>query len=328
MVKRIKQHWRKGLVTGQLSARQNTPRAAELVGAPDDRGVLNVGGRLGAGHGPQAIRSMLSQFMLGMDGAVGRIELFEGRDCDPGATIEDGHRAVRRAVQAALLSGAVPIVLGGGHDYGYPHFGGVHDALGNKLALINVDAHLDVRPPGDEGITSGSPFYLALEEGILKPSRFVEFGIQEHCNDQVYHQYLKNKSVDIQLLDECRAGKGTLHNFQRAVASFGKRGLKTVVSFDVDAVQMAFAPAVSAPQADGFTPAELLAMAEWCGTRDEVVSIGFFELAPSLDENQKTSRLVATAIHRFLCGLSRRGEKKSRRTSLRRNAVGRLLLRR
>lgn len=321
MLKKIKHHW---VISSQ--DRQNSPTpSASLIGAPDDRGVLNVGGRLGAGHGPQFVRQMLSQFMLGIDGSLANIDLFYGKDINPGPSIEAGHQTLRRAVFDEIRANITPIVVGGGHDYGYPHVAGVYDVFKDKIALINIDAHLDVRPPSVEGITSGSPFYLALEDGIVKPKNFIEFGIQEHCNDVSYRDYLRKKKVEILTLEEVRTGKGGVAaNFQKLVTRFTRRGLKVVVSFDIDAVQMAHAPGVSAPQTDGFTPAEFFEMAHYCGTLKDIVTVGFFELAPPLDENQKTTRLVATAIHRFLSGFSQRGAK----TLHRPNAVRRLLRRR
>lgn len=309
MVKKIKHLWR-----SEPPGRQNEPRVAQILGAPDDRGVLNVGGRLGAGHGPSAIRAMLASFMTGLDGEIGKIVLHKGLDIDIdiGESIVEGHRRFREAIAESIASGVLPIAIGGGHDYGYPHFAGVADALSGRAALVNVDAHLDVRPPGSEGITSGSPFYLALEEGVLKPSNFVELGIQEHCNDQSFGEYLRDKGARVIMLDDARRKDGgPVTVLKNQIESFAKKGLRTVVSFDVDAVQMAHAPGVSAPQIDGFTPGEFLSMARVCGENASVASVGFFEFAPPLDENQRTARLVATAIHRFLSGFSRRVEMSS-----------------
>jgi formiminoglutamase len=304
MIKKIKNHWIDGVPSRQIS-----PPSAILIGAPDDRGVLNVGGRLGAGHGPAATRAMLANFMLGIEGAIGRVELYKGADIAIGETIEEGHSALRTAVHQSLSSGTTPIVIGGGHDYGYPHIAGASDFFKGKVALINCDAHLDVRPPTAEGITSGSPFYLALENRVIRPASFVEFGIQEHCNDESHYRYLKKLGVKTLSLSDVRQGRGAIEAFKKLVAQYSRKGLKTIVSFDVDSVQMAHAPGVSAPLCDGFTPEELLAMASFCGECRDVASIGFFELAPPLDENQKTTRLVATAIHRFLSGLSLRDAK-------------------
>jgi formiminoglutamase len=257
---------------------------------------------------------MLAGFMLGIDGAIGRVELHQGYDVDPGPTIEAGHASIRQAVSRSIEGQFVPIVIGGGHDYGYPHAAGASDVFGGKIAVINVDAHLDVRAPTPEGITSGSPFYLALEEGVMAPENFIEFGIQEHCNAEPLYTYLMKKKVRIIGLDEARSGEGAAKKLENLIVKFAREGLRTVVSFDVDSVQAAHAPGVSAPQCDGFTPDEFLSMARLAGENPSVPTIGFFELAPSLDDNsQRTTRLVVTALHRFLCGLSRRAEKKSRR---------------
>lgn len=309
MLKKIRHHWIVDRAGGQNSPIQpRIPKmpAAVLIGAPDDRGVLNVGGRLGAGHGPAAVRNMLGQYMLGLHGAIGRVEVHQGFDVDLGECIEAAHANVRRAVAVQLSAGVTPIVIGGGHDFGYPHAAGAFDALKGRIAVINIDPHLDVRPPVAEGITSGSPFYLALEDGVIKPENFVEFGIQEHCNDEMYYAYAKQKGVKIYLLDETRAKGSPAAMLEKLIQKFARAGLKSVVSFDVDSVQMAHAPGVSAPQADGFTPGEFLAMARVCGENPNVATVGFFELAPPLDVAQQTTRLVATAVHRFLSGLSER----------------------
>ena len=328
MLKRIRHHWIPQRVDGQNSpiiAEISSKPTAILLGAPDDRGVLNVGGRLGAGHGPAAIRQMLGQFMLGMTGAISKIELQQGFDIALGESIESSHADMRHAVMTALQAGQTPIVLGGGHDYGYPHVAGASDAYGGNIALINVDAHLDVRPPSPEGITSGSPFFLALENKVVRAERFVEFGIQDHCNDESYYKYAVEKGVRIMMLDETRTSGSPADVLEKLIEGFAKKKIHVVVSFDVDAIQMAYAPGVSAPQSDGFTPAEFLKMAKLCGSNSNVATVGFFEFAPPLDEHQKTARLVATAIHRFLGGFSERDALKKNKK--RRNPVRRLLAR-
>lgn len=328
MLKRIKHHWIPQRVDGQnqpIAPQIANKPTAILLGAPDDRGVLNVGGRLGAGHGPAAIRQMLSQFMLGMTGAVSKVELHQGFDIPLGETIDSAHADMRHAVMTALQAGQTPIVLGGGHDYGYPHIAGASDAYHREVALINIDAHLDLRPLAPAGITSGSPFFLALENGVVRPDRFIEFGIQDHCNDESYYQYAVKKDVRIMMLDETRRTESPALVLEKLIEKFAKKKLRVVVSFDVDAVQMAYAPGVSAPQTDGYTPSEFLDMAKMCGSNPNVATVGFFEFAPPLDEQQKTARLVATAIHRFLSGLSERDALKKNKKP--RNPVRRLLAR-
>src|SRR5206468_3275101 len=96
------------------------------------------------------------------------------------------------------------IVVGGGHDHGYSQLAGIARAFpGKSVGCINVDAHLDVRKPkSDREITSGSPFYLALESGVLKPDNLVEFGIQSQCNSPELWAYVREKRARIVPFEE------------------------------------------------------------------------------------------------------------------------------
>lgn len=300
MAKKIKHSWiSKSEQTGKKTC-------VELLGAPDDRGVLNVGGRLGANRGPDSIRKILGELSSGIEDALSKIQILKGTDISRGASIEATHDALRTSVSGSVKDGVFPIVLGGGHDFGFPHLAGVSDALKKPVACINVDAHLDVRKIENGVITSGAPFRMALESGVLSAKDFIEFGIQTHCNTKEYADYVRSKKARIMMLAECRKAPGVAAKFEALVKDFSKKKKPLVVSFDVDAVEMASAPGVSAPQAEGFTAAEFLAMAAICGRYPIVKSIGFFEYAPDLDHGQMTGRLVATAIHRYMTELATR----------------------
>jgi formiminoglutamase len=321
MVKKIKHHWESHRLDGQKKP------DILLLGAPDDRGVLNVGGRVGAHRGPNQIRTMLGNLMLGIKNELGKIRISEGFDIHLGPTIETSHQNLSQAICDQLYNGTLPIILGGGHDYGFPHIEGVQKFLGSnqKLALINIDAHLDLRPPNELGITSGSPFYLALENKILIGKNLYEFGIQEHCNDISLYEYAQQNSVNIFMLDDLRSKTSPVATFEKLLKKLTKQGYKIVISFDIDSIQLSSAPGVSAPQVDGFTATEFLQMARLCGQYPSILSIGFFEYAPDLDENLKTARLVSTAIHRFMSAVSQRSEKKYSRPTSPVKSVKRLL---
>ncbi len=298
MLKKIRHHW-----IANFSANKSTKPRVELIGAPDDRGILNVGGRLGANRGPEAVRRMFADFALGINGEIEKIELSKGRDITLGESIAGAHAEIRRQVAENAAASIRSIVIGGGHDYGFPHVAGISDFYDGKVGLLNVDAHLDVRPVAKGVITSGSPFWLMLEEKAVLPANFIEFGIQPHCNDKSFIEYLRRKKVKIVMLAETRKS-GPVKIFEKNLKNLISKKIKVVVSFDLDAVQMAHAPGVSAPQSEGFTATEFLEMVAICGRYPQVVSIGFFELAPDLDVQNMTTRLVATAIHRYLSALA------------------------
>ena len=272
-----------------------------IVGVPDHLGVLNVGGRIGAAGGPRAFRTALSRFKhihpsLVLDQDVAPLS----------GKIEANHETAAQLVSRAYLQteGRV-VVVGGGHDHGYSHLLGVHRALVEilkkpdvRLGCINLDAHLDVREPKPL-VTSGSPFYLAIENKILQPEDFVEFGIQRHCNSKELWDYVSSKKITCVPLRELRNGQAA-NRFEQELHRLSKVCDAVVISFDLDSVAMAYAPGVSAPQAEGFNPSDIAEMMEIAAREPKSRSLGIFELNPEHDPTGSTALLAASACFHFV----------------------------
>lgn len=67
-----------------------------------------------------------------------------------------------------VIIGSVPFVIGGGNDQSYPNVSALMAACcqgSSSIGVVNVDAHLDVRPLKQGKVHSGSPFRLMLEDG-------------------------------------------------------------------------------------------------------------------------------------------------------------------
>ena len=79
-----------------------------------------------------------------------------------GRDLEADQERLGPSARAAFGAGAVPIVLGGGHETAYGHFLG-HVHAQRRVAILNWDAHPDVRPMDDSQGSSGTPFRQALE---------------------------------------------------------------------------------------------------------------------------------------------------------------------
>src|SRR4051812_40492798 len=124
------------------------PGRAALVGFPQDEGVRRNGGRPGAAEAPAEIRRWL--YRLTPWDAETDADLAEAPPLDLGDVRLDGdleaaQQALAEVVAAVLAAGAVPVVLGGGHETAFGAYLG-YAAAGWPVGLINVDAHLDVRP--------------------------------------------------------------------------------------------------------------------------------------------------------------------------------------
>jgi len=272
-----------------------------IIGIPDHQGIIHIGGRLGAAKGPNAFRKAFSRLK-------GRFPVHEAME-DLGdvqeitSNIEENHRNAAQLIQSGHSKTGLSIIVGGGHDHGFSHLLGIHRAIRQKsdrlkLGCINIDAHLDVRKPHPT-ITSGSPFYLALESGVLHPSRFIEFGIQSHCNSNELWKYLESKKVEIVRMEKLRHNRA-VNTFKLKLKKLSTRCDAIVVSLDLDSLACAFSPGVSAPQSEGFVSSEILEMMEIAGKEPKVISLGIFELNPEHDRDELSARLAATASYHFI----------------------------
>jgi len=274
------------------------PRKWSLIGIPDHQGVMNVGGRVGACHGPAA-------FLRVFERLNGRRPLQQGLSgpvvvSNLGSDVGENHRRAADAVRERHRDAAPSVVVGGGHDHGYSQLLGVSEALapGSRLGCINIDAHLDVRRPAPLP-GSGSPFYLAIEGGVLEPANLVEFGIQSHCNSPELWSYVESRGVRVVEWGGLR-GVDRVAAFARQLEELAAKVDAVVISLDLDSISQAHCPGVSAPQAEGFSTDEVIAMMEIAGAHEKVVSLGIFELCPEHDVQDATARVAATCAYHFI----------------------------
>lgn len=278
-----------------------------LVGIPDHQGVIHVGGRIGAALGPAEFRRVFGN-LKGRDAV--RSGMLDCGDLgtlshDVSQNLAQAAEFVRNSHRAAGLS----VIVGGSHEHGYSHLLGISQALGAsgakpRIGCINIDAHLDVRKPAPL-ISSGSPFHLALESGLLDGKNFVEFGIQSHCNAPELWDFVERRKVKVIPFEDLRHGK-VLPTFKTILKKLASSCDAVVISLDLDAANESVAPGVSAPQAEGFSASDMIEMAEASGEESKVVSLGLFELNPVHDIGGRTSRLAATAVYHFIARSLRR----------------------
>lgn len=278
----------------------SVPEAARviLVGFPTDEGVRRNGGRPGAAQAPDAIRQAL--FKLTPDPQ--RYEAFVAlvkHTVDLGnmvtsTALEEDQESLGRVLMPHLERGAVCIILGGGHETAFGHFLGY--ALRQRpVAILNWDAHADVRPLKDGHGHSGSPFRQALEHPSRCCRRYTVAGLNPHSVAQSHLEFITRQGGDYRFNDQLNA---------TSVASiYAALTMDTLCTFDVDAVDQAFAPGVSAPNANGLSAALWLHEAYLAGKCPWVRSCDFVEMNPALDRDGCTARLTALTVWKFLQGL-------------------------
>jgi formiminoglutamase len=284
------------------------PGRAVLVGFPQDEGVRRNHGRAGSAAAPHDIRHALYR-LTPYDGARG-IDLAELPPLDAGnvritGSLEDSQAALADVVAGILASGAVPVVVGGGHETAYGCYLG-HVSTGRPVGIINLDAHLDVRPcPAGHG-HSGSPFRQALEhpERPLPGDYYVCLGAQPHSVSREHLRHLQDRGGVVRWAEQVR-GALTEH-FTAECDRLATAGCQLHVSVDADVVQAAEVPGVSAPNALGLSGREVAACAYQAGLSLTVSSLELVEINPRLDRDGQSVRWAAVALWHFLVGMARR----------------------
>ena len=282
-----------------------------IFGVPTDEGIRRNGGRIGASKAPAAIREWLGKLTT-YAGPQFKHHLNDLRIADlgdvTGNDLEAIHEAATTISKELIGLGKIVIALGGGHDITYPSVKGFQQAIGsNDFGLINIDAHLDVRPKKDGQHHSGSSFRLLIEEGIVNPRRFSEIGIQSFVTAQSHFNWLLEQGTRILTFED--ATTAHLPNaFEECefATTLGDPEIPIYLSFDMDCVRASDAPGVSAPAPIGFLAEEAYELAAAAGLSKHVRMLDLVEVSPPYDLDGRTSRLAARMIACFLAGVANR----------------------
>lgn len=280
--------WPGDTATGRFAStiRTDSPDgcAIALIGLPDDTGVRMNNGRTGAAGGPKAFRAALARYGAALP-ACGPLPLvFDAGDIMPTGSLDKTHERVTEATAALLDRGLFPIAIGGGHDLTFPFVRAVA-AKYPKLTGVYFDAHLDVR----ETAGSGMPFRKLIGECGVGALHL--HGFQPLVNSKEHLAWF-------------RANGGRTHLDPARVDLPKTKDL--FVSFDLDVLDAAHAPGVSALNPCGWSVREAEAWMLVCGANKRVRCFDLMELNPAHDPDGRTARVAAHLFLTFLQGFAQR----------------------
>jgi agmatinase len=171
-------------------------------------------------------------------------------------SIERTFEAITARVAAVLEAGARPLCVGGDHSITLAILRALAARHG-RLGVVHFDAHPDT---WDEYFGSkffhGTPFRRAVEEGLIDPRRMIQVGIRGPLygpEDFAFHGEHGIEVIRIEAVKE--RGTAWVAERLRRLA----RG-PVYCSFDIDAVDPAFAPGTGTPEVGGLTSYEALAL--------------------------------------------------------------------
>ncbi len=278
-----------------------------VLGVPYDSAVTN---RPGTRFGPRAIRSAsvllaeLKAFPFGFDLATSLSIV------DYGDVMLDPHHpetvapAIEAAAVAILASGARLLTLGGDHFVAWPLMR-AHAARHGPLALIQFDAHGDLWPDDPGRIDHGVMMGRAIRDGVVDAATSTQIGIRtfhdsteglEVLTAPWVHRYGVDATLEVV---RARTGDAPVY-----------------VSFDIDALDPAYAPGTGTPVSGGLAAWQALELIRGLGSLN-LVGMDIVEVSPPYDHAEITAIAAATLAHDWLCVIARKAGAAPR-------AVGRL----
>lgn len=272
--------------------RQSSEYDIALLGIPYDAKSSFL---RGAARGPYAIRHTSSSLMgneftesgLSLEAETVMVDL---GDVDVSGDFERLSARIREAILAILKKNAAPIVLGGDHSITYP----LVKAMAEKykpLDILHFDAHPDLYDSlYEDRYSHGCCFARIMEDGLVQ--NLVQVGIRAASKPQRLNA-VKYGSRWIEMKD---VREPLLLEFRNPL----------YISFDMDALDPAFAPGVSHLEAGGLTSRQALSIIQSLKAR--IVGADVVELNPTRDPLSITAA-AAVKIVKEVAGRIAEGRK-------------------
>jgi len=263
-----------------------------ITGVPFDQAVTH---RTGTRFGPRAIREASALQPYDPPYGWGFDPLSDYAIADYGdlafdyANIAAFPAALRAHIAGILAAGPGTLTLGGDHYITLPILQAYAAQFG-PMSVIQFDAHSDLWPDDDMArIDHGTMMYKAVKQGFVDPSRSVQIGIRTECED-----YLGVEFIDARTVHE----KGADWVTARAKEIVGDA--PTYVTFDIDALDPAFAPGTGTPVWGGLASWQAAAILRDLAGMN-MVGGDIVEVSPPYDTTGATAIAGAHVATELLC---------------------------
>ena len=266
-----------------------------------------VTNRPGARFGPNAIRQA-SHMLCGDEHPLFDVTPIDntmdlGNLLLPNTSLESMRAALMP--QASALIGQYEMVwLGGDHSITLPLLRAYFAHYKRPLACIHFDAHCDTwESHFGEPSGHGTWVYEAITEGLVDPQCFIQIGIRS-SGERAAREFVNDQGGRIFTARELRGKDGAglqcvIDEVRERMAKAGNPPL--YLSFDIDALDPAFAPGTGTPEVGGLTTAQAMTLLEaWYDLN--WVGMDLCEVSPPYDHAELTSNAAATLIWTWLCG--------------------------
>ena len=279
-----------------FSGMQRTFEEAKYVilGAPLD---VTSTYRSGARFAPLAIREAslnieTHSFRTNMD--VEDLKIHDLGDLHIAGEVDETLKRLELVTRDLLDAKKMPVVIGGEHTITL----GVMRSVGENVALVSFDAHLDMRNEYMGLTTSHTTFMRRINEQI-NPHKILEIGTRAVCQEEL--DYAKKSGTQFLTVQQIR--RDGVEKTTKKIETILADCEKIYLTIDMDVLDPAFAPAVQNPEPDGLDmPKFLDFLGKVCSNR--IVAFDLVEVAPHYDKGI-TAIQAAKTIFEVLCAVEK-----------------------
>ncbi|WP_372744372.1 formimidoylglutamase [Lutibacter sp.] len=259
-----------------------------IIGVEEDRGAVN---NSGSGTNLDFIRKEFYALYPG-NWPINVVDL---GNIKKGNTIEDTYFALKEIVSSLLKIKIIPVIIGGGQDLTYANYR-AYDSLEQTVNLACVDNKFDLGSIEDE-LNSKTFLSKIVMNQPCNLFNYCNIGYQTYFNSQNEIDLLESLFFESHRLGEVTNDLQIVEPVLRDA---------DIVSIDLSAIKNSEAPANYNATPNGFSGAEICAIARYAGISDKVSSFGIYEYNSKYDNKNQTAQLVAQMIWYFIEGVNYR----------------------
>jgi agmatinase len=261
-----------------------------VAGIPYDGSAVY---RKGAALAPMRIRALspvmppVTEDARPLDG----LKVHDMGDLDAGPDIERGWSPVADQL-AAVPPTALLTVLGGDHCTAISTLA-AQARRHPDLAVLWVDAHPDLNDFSRGGRwTCGCAMRRALEVSSIGPARVVIAGGRDYDPEEL--EFIRARGMLLVSASELAGDSGSARMVADALD-----GKSLHVTFDIDALDPAFAPGTEVPSSGGLSTRQALDFLRIATAGSKLVGIDVVEVSPPLDHQDITTLAALKLIFEF-----------------------------
>jgi agmatinase len=253
--------------------------------------------RTGARFAPLAIREAsfnIETYSFRSNIDIENVRIHDSGDLNVTSDVDETLRRIEQVTKEITESEKTPILIGGEHTITL----GAVKAMGKDFAILDFDAHMDLRNEYMNLRTSHTTFMRRINEQA-KPSKIIEIGTRAVCREEL--NYAKKAGINFITVHEIRE-EGIENTVNQVKKLLGKTR-RVYLTVDMDVLDPGFVPAVQNPEPDGLcTHMFYDLLTQVCDSR--IVMSDVVEVSPPYD-NGVTSIQAAKTIFEIMSAIER-----------------------